>query len=262
MNTTPEPTNAAPVRGDLSTQRALVTGAGHRVGRSIALALGRAGMHVAVHYFRQQSGALETCELIRQAGGQATPIQADLSERQAARDLGGSAIDLLGGLELLVSSAANFENIVYDDVNDDAWNRSMELNVAAPFALAQACTPALRKSRGNIVFITCSSTTTPLREYLPYVVSKGALKQLMRVMSLELAPDVRVNAVAPGTVLPPPSMSGEQQQRIEAHIPLARVGEAADIADAVIHLARSPFVTGQELIVDGGRTVAAFEKFG
>jgi pteridine reductase len=112
------------------------------------------------------------------------------------------------------------------------------------------------------VFITCASTTVPMRNYLPYVVSKAATKQLMRVLSLELAPDVRVNAVAPGTVLPPDDMDPEVTQRLVGRVPLSRVGEASDVAEAVAYLASAPFVTGQELIVDGGRTVAGFERFG
>jgi pteridine reductase len=107
------------------------------------------------------------------------------------------------------------------------------------------------------VFITCSSATLPFENHLPYVVSKGALKQLMRTLALELAPLVRVNAVAPGTVLPPADMKTEDIERLARRIPLERTGRADDIARAVTFLVKSPFITGQEIVVDGGRTIAA-----
>lgn len=246
---------------DLVGKRALVTGAGQRVGRAIAMALGEAGMHVAVHYRGSERGAAGTADAIRAAGGRADTFQADLSDRKQARRLVDECTARLGGLDLLVPSAASFERVRWDDVDDDAWDRTLELNLAAPFALAHQATPALRASGGSIVFITCSGTTAPFKNHTPYVVSKGALRQLMRVLSLELAPEVRVNAVAPGTVLPPEDMDPATVARIVARAPLQRVGAAADIADAVLYLARADFVTGHELVVDGGRSVAAVETF-
>ena len=247
---------------DLAGKRALVTGAGQRVGRAIAVALGGAGMHVAVHYHRSQAGAEETADAVRAAGGGADTFAADLYDRAAARRLVDEVVARLGGLDLLVLSAANFERVAWDDVDDAAWDRALSLNLSAPFALAHQATPALRDSRGSIVFITCSSATTPFKNHVPYVVSKGALRQLMRVLCLELAPDVRVNAVAPGTVLPPPDMTAEQVARIARRAPLGRAGEPTDIADAVLYLAGASFVTGHELVVDGGRSVVAVETFG
>jgi len=243
-------------------KRALVTGAGKRVGRAIAIALGQAGMHVAVHYRSSAEEADETCALVRAAGGEATALAADLSERAAARRLVDQALDALGGLDLLVPSAASFERIAFAYVDDDAWDRSLLLNLASPFALAHRATPALRAARGSIVFITCSSATTPFRNHLPYVVSKGGLRQLMRTLALELAPEVRVNAVAPGTVLPPPDLSPAVLRSLTEKIPLGRIGSAEEIARAVLFLAQADFVTGHEIAVDGGRTVAAVEHFG
>jgi len=168
----------------------------------------------------------------------------------------------LGGLDLLVASAAGFERHPLQSVDDDAWDRSLSLNLASPFALVQQAVPALRASGGSVVFITCSSATVPFRNYLPYVVSKGALKHLMKTLSLELAPEIRVNAVAPGTVLPPPDYEGSQVERLARAVPLGRIGSPSDVARAVVFLAQSPFVTGQEIAVDGGRSVARPENFG
>lgn len=246
---------------ELSGRRALVTGAGARVGRAIALELGAAGMHVAVHYRSSREGAERTCAEIRELGGEATSLQADLSDRAAARRLVDEATGTLGGLDLLVPNAASFERVPFDELDDAAWDRSLELDVSSAFALAHQATPALRAAHGAIVFITCSSTTTPFRNHLPYVVAKGALKQLMRTLALELAPEVRVNAVAPGTVLPPGDMPAGTVKRLAERTPLGRIGSADDIADAVVYLALADFVTGQELVVDGGRSVAGFERY-
>lgn len=234
--------------------RALVTGAGQRLGQAIAIALGERKAHVAVHYHRSRQGAEETARRIESAGGRADLFSADLTDRAQARKLVDDVIDALGGLDLLVASAANFERIPYDDLDDDALTRALDLNLAAPFALAHQATPALRKSRGNIVFITCSSATAPFKNYLPYTVSKAALRHLMRTLSLELAPEVRVNAVAPGTVLPPASYSAEMVDKLARSVPLQRIGSPEDVVRAVLYLHDSPFVTGQELLVDGGRS--------
>jgi pteridine reductase len=246
----------------LRGKRALVTGAGQRVGQAIALALGAAGMHVAVHYRESRAGAEQTASKIRDSGGTAITLAADLMSRDQARALVDRSVDELGGLDLVVPSAASFERVALGDVDDDAWDRSLDLNVASPFALVQRAVPALRASRGSVVFISCSSASVPMRGYLPYVVSKGAVKHLMKTLALELAPDIRVNAVAPGTVMPPTSYDAAAVERLARAIPLARVGSPDDIARAVVFLASSPFVTGHELAVDGGRSVARSEHFG
>jgi len=247
---------------DLSGKRALVTGAGRRVGRAIAIQLGRAGMQVALHAHTSPREAESALEQIRAASGDGLVLEADLSSRDAARDLVDRAVLALGGLDLLVASAASFERVPLEAIDDAAWDRSLGLNLASPFALAQRALPALRHSRGSIVFITCASATTPFRGYLPYVVAKGALQKLTRALALEVAPDVRVNAVAPGTVLPAEDFEPEALARLVRRIPLGRTGAAEDVAEAVLYLARAEFVTGQELVVDGGRTVAGLEPGG
>jgi pteridine reductase len=247
---------------DLAGKRALVTGAGQRVGQAIALALGEHGMHVAVHYRESRDGAEQTCQAIRSAGGEAHAFAADLTSRQGARELVDRTLHILGGIDLVVPSAANFERVVFDQLDDAAWDRTMGLNLASPLALVQQAVPALRESAGSIVFITCSSATVPFRNYLPYVVAKGALRHMMKTLALELAPTVRVNAVAPGTVLPPEDYDEPAQQRLARSVPLQRLGSARDVADAVVYLARAPFVTGHEIAVEGGRSVARPERFG
>jgi len=242
-------------RVSLAGRRALVTGAGQRLGQAIALTLGHARMRVAVHYRSSRAGAEVTAERIRAAGGEAELFSADLADRGEARRLADETLAAFGGLDLLVASAASFERLRYDDLDDAAFDRSLALNLASPFALAHRLTPALRASRGSMVFITDTCATAPFKHYLPYVVSKGAVRQLMRTLALELAPDVRVNAVAPGTALPPESMDAGAVARLVEKIPLGRHGTAEDVAEAVLYLAQAPFVTGEEIVVDGGRTV-------
>ena len=239
----------------LQGKRALVTGAGRRVGAAIAVALGAEGMRVAVHHHASAAGAEQTCAAIRAAGGEALPIQADLGERSAARRLVDEAVSTLGGLDLLVCSAASFEAGDLEHTRDDTWDRALALNLTAPFALAQHAAPSLRATRGSIALVTCVSRLTPYRGYVAYQTSKAALFQVMRLLALELAPDVRVNAVAPGTVLLPEGWDDAQRSALEQRIPLGRVGRAEDVAGAVVHLARSEWITGAEIVVDGGRSL-------
>jgi len=240
---------------ELRSKRALVTGAGRRIGAEIARTLGAAGMHVGVHFHASARGAEQTCAAIRAVGGEAVALQADLSSRDAARGLVDNALRELGGLDVLVLSAAEFEPARLGAIDDASWDRTLSLNVGAPFAIAQHAANALRASRGSIVGITCVSRLLPYRGFLPYEVSKAALWQMLRVLALELAPDVRVNMVAPGSVLPPDSMT-EQLEQLRARVPLGRFGSARDVAEAVLHLARHEHMTGTELVVDGGRVLA------
>jgi pteridine reductase len=238
---------------DLTGKRALVTGAGRRLGAEIAAALGEQAMSVAVHYHSSRAGAEAVCDRIRRSGGQALALQADLREREQARSVVDRALQALGGLDLLVLSAASFERIPLAAIDDEAWDATLALNLSAPFAMAQRAAPALRSARGAIVLLTCTSRLASYRDHLPYQVSKAALHQLMRVLALELAPEIRVNAVAPGSVLPPEGWPAEAVQALRARIPLGRLGSPRDVAEAVLHLARSAWITGSEIVVDGGR---------
>ena len=248
--------NDIPSSETLRDKWALVTGAGSRLGQAIAIALGAQGMHVGVHYHTNHAGALETARRIELGGGRSILCQADLSSRKEARRLVDTANQSLGGIDLLVLSAANFEAAAFESIDDATWDRSLNLNLASPFAMAQSAAPLLRLRRGNIVFITCSSVVSPFRRHLAYVVAKAGLYQLMRALALELAPEVRVNAVAPGMVLPPADMDPLDIDRLARQLPLRTVGNPEDVARAVLFLASSNFVTGEQIVVDGGRSLA------
>lgn len=226
------------------------------MGAAIALELGRAGAEVAVHHHGSAEGALAICEQIRASGGSAEPFSANLADPLACRGLIDDVLARFGRLDHLIASAALFERVPFERIELCDWERMMALNVRAPFLLAQRAAPALRHAKGSMVILTCTSATTPYPNFLPYVVSKGAAKQLMRTLAMELAPEVRVNAVAPGTVLPPESMGAEEKRVLAERALLQRLGKADDVARAVRYLLSAEFVTGVEILVDGGVTMS------
>lgn len=241
---------------ELRGKRVLVTGAGHRVGAAIVLRLGARGADVAVHYHRAGQEAEHVCRTLRDQGRRAAAISADLANPEAPAELVAEAVAALGGLDLLVCSAASYESAPVETVSSADFDRSMALNVRAPFLLAQAARAELTNNRGSIVMITCVSPHAPYRNYSAYIASKGALSTLTRVLAVEYGPHVRVNAVAPGTVLPPVDLPSSTLTALAEAAPLKRLGSAEDIADAVVYLATASFVTGAELVVDGGRTIS------
>jgi len=234
---------------------ALVTGGARRLGALIAETLAVAGYDLAIHAHASSFEADQVCERIRAQGANAWLARADLMQADQARGLIDEVLSHTHRLDLLVASAANYESVALGDVDDGAWSRALDLNLRAPWLLAQRAASALRQTQGSIVLITCMSVSQPFRNYLPYVVSKGGLHQLMRVLSLELGPDIRVNSVAPGTVLPPADLHPQQVEQLREHTVLKRVGGAADVARAVLFLAQSQFITGQEIVVDAGRSL-------
>lgn len=234
----------------------LVTGGGKRVGAAVARAMGAVGATVAVHHHGSASGAKEVRDAIVAAGGVAETFAADLGSAEACGGLIDAALARFGRLDHLIASAAIFERIPLAEVDAAAWDRTLAINVRAPALLAQRAAPALRAAGGSIVIVTCTSATTPYPNFLPYVVSKGAAKQLMRSLALELAPEVRVNAVAPGTVLPPEHMDAREKQVLAERTLLQRLGSAEDVAEAVLYLVGARFVTGVEILVDGGVAMA------
>ncbi len=233
---------------------ALVTGSGIRVGRAICLALSRAGYDLLLHVNRSHAEALLLAGELRQFGRTATVVQADLSRPDGPASLA-SRVD--GKLDLLVNSAATYEHANFADVTPEALERMWAVNVRAPFLLTQALLPVLRG--GCVINITDMAVThayTPTHFFSHYLATKAALDQLTRSWALELGPDIRVNAVAPGPVAMAGETTSEQRADILERIPLGREGSPDDVAQAVVFLARAPYITGQTLRVDGGLSVA------
>lgn len=242
------------------TLRVLVTGGGIRLGRALALAFGAEGAHVVVHYRSSSGPAAETVAQIEAAGGQAVALGADLSTAAGCAQLAAAARAALGGLDVLVNSAADYAAVPFDQITVEAWDAMQALNTRAPFLLTQALLPELRASPqaggGCVINLTDIAAERPVPGFAHYCVSKAGLTALTRGLALELAPAVRVNAIAPGTVLAPENLPEAALAAIKATIPLRRFGSAQDIVEAALFLAlRAPYITGQVLAVDGGRAV-------
>ena len=233
---------------------ALVTGSGRRVGRAIVLALAAAGARVAVHYHGSRGGADETVALVEQRGGEARVFRADLREPDAPARLVYDVAGALGGLDVLVSSAAVMERTPIGSVTPAAWDAMMALNLRAPFFAAQAAA-AHMATGGCIVNIADLAAFESWPAYVPHGISKAGVVQMTRGLARALAPSVRVNAVAPGAVLLPDDWEEAAADHLRRTTPLGRLGDPADVAEAVLFLVRSEYVTGETIIVDGGRHI-------
>jgi NAD(P)-dependent dehydrogenase (short-subunit alcohol dehydrogenase family) len=234
----------------LAGQVALVTGGGKRVGRSIALGLARAGADVAVNYNTSREGAAEVVEGIQGMGRRAVAIQADVSRRADVEKLFAAALKELGRLDILVNNTGIFFPVKFEELTDEQWDRTLNTNLKSQFLCAQSAAPIMqRQGRGRIVNITSLGGLLVWTSYMHYNVSKAGAIMLTRCLARTLGPEILVNSVAPGTI----GFPGEQHQDYVDLVPLHRTGTGDDIADAVIYLASSDFVTGQTIAVDGGR---------
>jgi NAD(P)-dependent dehydrogenase (short-subunit alcohol dehydrogenase family) len=241
----------------LAGAAALVTGAGRRLGQAIAIGLAHAGCDVAIHHHRSQDGAAETARRVTAAGRRAALVPADLSDPEAARALAPRAAELLGGrLDVLVHAAAIMARQPVEEITPASWDATMHLNLRAAFFVAQGAIPALRAARGKIVFLADVAAFEPWVNYVPHCVSKAGVVMLTKGLAKALAPDVAVNAVAPGPVLLPEDWDQETRVHFARTTPLQRLGHPDDVVAAVRFLLEgSDFVTGSVTVVDGGRLI-------
>jgi NAD(P)-dependent dehydrogenase (short-subunit alcohol dehydrogenase family) len=239
---------------------ALVTGAAKRLGRFVALRLAEEGAAVAIHYGKSASEAQDVVREIEQRGRRAAAFSADLTDVQAIWQLFENAVRHLGRLDILVNSAANFLETKFAAATEEIWDASLDTNLKAPFFCCQAAAPHLAKSgQGVIVNFADIGGLVGWREFLPHSLSKAGVMLMTRVLAKELAPKIRVNAIAPGTI----SMAGdppEWQADFIRLAPLARTGRPDEIADAVLFLIHAEFITGQVLVIDGGRTLGTANR--
>ena len=238
----------------------LVTGAGRRIGAAITRALHAAGARVALHCHRSRAEAeAVAAELNALRPGSATVLQADLLDVAALPELVERAVDAMQGLTGLVNNASSFHATPMGSIGGRDWEDLAGTNLRAPLFLAQAAASHLRASHGAIVNVVDIHAERPLAGYPVYSMAKAGLAGLTRALALELAPEVRVNGVAPGAILWPEGgqhFPAEERARIEAQTPLARTGRPEEVAGAVKWLLlEAPFVTGQILAVDGGRSL-------
>lgn len=235
---------------------ALVTGGAVRVGRALSLGLAEAGYDVVVHYHRSEAAAREVVSRIEELGRQALPVAGDLGRPEAVENVAHEVRQRFGRLDLLINSAASFEQAELLEVDASAWDRVMALNLRAPFLLVRASADLLRASEGTVVNLLDLSAIEPWTHHPHHSVSKAGLLHLTRILARVLAPQVRVNAIAPGSVLLPEGVAADFPERERRRIPLGRVGDPEDVLRTVLFLAASPFITGEVLVVDGGRSLA------
>jgi len=244
-----------PEQKKLQGRVALVTGAGKRLGRQIALRLANEGADVAVHYGGSAAEAQEVVQQIEKLGRHAAAFQAQLTDVAAIRNLVSQVVAHFGHLDILINSAANFLQTKFAETPESAWDASLDTNLKAPFFCAQAAAPHLAKSgHGAIINFADIGGLVGWREFMPHSISKAGIILLTRVLAKELGPAVRVNALAPGTITMPGDPPEWQQDFIE-HAALRRSGRPDEITDAIMFLLTTGFVTGHTLVIDGGRTL-------
>ncbi len=239
---------------DITGKVALVTGGARRVGRSIALDLAEAGADVVVNYFRSAQEAERTVADIVALGRRAIAVRADVSLASDVDALVRRVADTFGRLDILVNSASTFESAPLLAIDEAAWDRVLGVNLKGPFLLTRASVPLLRGHGGGVVInIADLSAFQPWPNYAHHSVSKAGLVHLTRVLARALGPDIRVNAIAPGTVLPPDDSTAEDLRRQRERTVLMRLGSPEDVNRAVRFLIESDYVTGEVVVVDGGR---------
>jgi pteridine reductase len=234
---------------------ALVTGGARRVGRAIVLALAGRGADVVVHFNSGAAEAEETAAAARGMGVRAALLQGDLSDALVAEALPQRAAGQFGQLDIVVNSAAVMERTPIGSVTAAAWDAMFALNLRAPFLVAQAAAPLLAVHSGCIVNIADLAAFETWPAYVPHAITKAGVVQMTRGLARALAPSVRVNAVAPGAVLLPDEWDDATAERLARTTPLQRLGTAEDVAQAVVYLCEASYVTGEVLIVDGGRHI-------
>ncbi len=240
-------------RIELEGKTALVTGAAKRLGKATALALADNGVNVVVHYRKSEAEARRTAEAIRDRGANAWTIAADITDYAAADALVEQSIELAGGpLDILVNNASIFREDRLVDMTMDSLELNVRVHATGPLLLARKFA-VQGSASGAIVNFLDARIVDYDANHVSYLVSKRMLFILTRMMALELAPRIRVNAVAPGLILPPKGKTEAYLNSLVSPNPLHTHGGPDDITDAVLFLLRSPFVTGQVLYVDGGR---------
>lgn len=239
----------------LAGRVALVTGAAHRVGRCLTLALADSGMRIGLHYNASGGAAEQFADELRSRNVDVATFPADLSGAAAPAELVRAVTDRFGALDLLVNSAAVMLRTPVDDVTTDQWDSIFALNVRAPFFLCQAARPFLARDRGCVVNIADLAAFETWPAYVPHSVSKAAVVQMTRSLARAFAPEIRVNAIAPGAVLLPESWDDDSANRLISTTPLGRLGSPQDVAGALMYLATAEYVTGETILVDGGRRV-------
>jgi pteridine reductase len=239
---------------ELRGRVALVTGAGRRLGLAMARALAGRGMTLAIHHHASAAGAQALRDEVTAAGGRAECFAADLSDAGAARALPVRVAEAFGRLDVLVNSAAVMHRLSFEETTPEQYDAVLGLNLRSVFFCTQGAAPALRASRGRVVNLADLAGLQPWPGFVVHSVSKAGVVMLTKVLARSLAPEVTVNAIAPGAVLVPEDYDAEERERLARATPLGRLGSPDDVVAALLYLLEGgDFVTGEVLTVDGGR---------
>jgi pteridine reductase len=239
---------------ELRGRVALVTGAGRRLGREMALALAGRGMVLAIHHHTSADGARALQATVVAEGGRAECFAADLTDAGAARALPERVVETFGRLDVLVNSAAVMHQLDFDRTTPEQYDAILALNLRSVFFCTQGAAPALRAARGKVVNLADLAGLQPWPGFAAHSVSKAGVVMLTKVMARSLAPEVTVNAIAPGAVLVPEEYDAAERERLARAAPLGRLGGPGDVVGALLYLLEAgDFVTGEVLTVDGGR---------
>jgi pteridine reductase len=238
----------------LKGQVALVTGSAKRLGRAMALRLAEEGADVVIHHRSSMTEAQSAVAEIERLGRRAAAIAADLNNIAEIRRLFDETAKHFGRLDILINSAANFLPASIISTTEPVWDASLDTNLKAPFFCAQAAVPLLKRTKGTIINFADTGGLLGWPGYIPHSVSKAGVVMLTKVLAMALAPEVRVNAIAPGTITMPGDPPEWEADFIKL-APLRRTGTPNDITDAVLYLIQAKFITGHTLVVDGGRTL-------
>jgi pteridine reductase len=239
---------------ELEGRVALVTGAGRRLGREMARALAGRGMTLAIHHHASSDGARALRDEVAAAGGRAECFAADLADADAAKGLAPRVVDSFGRLDVLVNSAAIMRKLDFERTTPEQYDTVLDLNLRSVFFCTQGAAAALRAAHGKVVNLADLAGLQPWPGFAAHSISKAGVVMLTRVLARALAPDVTVNAIAPGAVLVPEEYDAAERERLAADTPLRRLGSPADVVSALLYLLEGgDFVTGEVLTVDGGR---------
>jgi pteridine reductase len=242
---------------DISEKVALVTGAARRVGRAIALELAGLGCDIAVHYRRSAGEAAEAADEIRRLGRRAFCVAGDLADPAVPAAVIREVASEFGRVDILVNNASDFSSAELDGWTDKHWEEMFRVNLFAPAMLAQAAVPLMRRGGGGrIINLTDILAERPIKQFTAYCASKAALASLTRSLARELAPEITVNAVAPGIAVFPDHYGQELREKLTQRVPLRRPGSPEEIAATVRFLVTAgDYITGQVITVDGGRSI-------
>ena len=241
---------------EIKGKTALVTGAAKRVGRSIALELAKKGAGIVLHYHRSEEEARDTSSEIKSLGVRCLAVKADLSVASDVKKLALEAAKLSGNVDILVNSASLYFKTPVETATEADWDQLIDANLKAPFLLSTEIGRAMKKKNGGkIINIADWSGFRPYKDFSAYCTSKGGLITLTKSLARDLAPNVCVNAIAPGPILMPPDMSDHEKEAIAKTTALGRWGKPEDIGHAVTFLIESDYVNGVVLVVDGGRSI-------